>query len=46
MPSPNMDVAKWSSVPFRWAMVMPSSTTSPSTGWNIGEWVASYGSVR
>ena len=27
-------------------MVMPSSTTRPSTWWNIGECVASYGSVR
>ena len=37
---------KWSSVPLRWAMVMPLSTTRPSTWWNIGECVASYSSVR
>ena len=46
MPSPKSCDAKWSRVPLRWAMVMPSSTTSPSTWWNIGECVASYSSVR
>ena len=46
MPSPNIRAAKWSRVPLRWAMVMPSSTTRPSTWWNIGLWVASYSSVR
>ena len=46
IPSPNICCAKWSSVPLRLAIVMPSSTTRPSTWWNIGECVASYGSVR
>ena len=41
MPSPNSWEAKWSRVPLRWAMVMPSSTTRPSTWWNCGVWVAS-----
>ena len=46
IPSPNSAAAKWSSVPLRCAMVMPSSTTRPSTWWNIGLCVASYSSVR
>ena len=46
IPSPNIAVAKWSSVPLRWAKVMPSSTTRPSTWWKTGECVASYSSVR
>src|SRR2546428_11227235 len=35
-----------SSVPFRSANVMPSSTTRHSTWWNIGEWVGSNASRR
>ena len=30
-----------STVHFRWPRWMPSSTTSASTWWNMGEWVAS-----
>ena len=46
MPSPNIADAKWSRVPLRWAIVMPSSIASPSTWWKTGEWVASNSSVR
>ena len=46
IPSPNIAVAKWSRVPLRWAIEMPSSTTSPSTWWKTGLCVASYSSVR
>ena len=46
MPSPNIAVAKWSSVPLRWAIVMPLSTTSPSTWGKTGVCVASSSSVR
>jgi len=46
MPSPNIDCAKWSSVPLRWAIVMPLSTTRPSTWENTGVCVASSSSVR
>ena len=34
---PNICFAKLSRTPLRSAMVMPSSTTRPSTWWNIGE---------
>ena len=44
--SPNSAFAKASSVPFRSANVMPSSTASPSTWWNTGECVASAVSRR
>ena len=44
--APNMDRAKCSSVPRRCAIVMPSSTTSPSTCMKTGVWVASSSSVR
>ena len=30
-----------STVHFRWPRLMPSSITSASTWWNMGEWVAS-----
>ncbi len=46
IPSPKSAPSMWSSEPRRWAIVMPLSTTSPSTWWNIGLCVASYGSVR
>ena len=46
IPSPNIADAKWSRLPLRWAIVMPSSTTSPSTWWKTGLCVASYSSVR
>ena len=46
MPAPNMAAAKWSRVPLRCAIVMPSSMASPTTWWNIGLCVASYSSVR
>ena len=45
-PSPNIAAAKWSSVPLRSAIVMPSSTTRPSTWPNTGVCVASSSSVR
>ena len=44
--APNISAAKWSSVPFRCAIVMPRSTTSPSTWLNTGLCVASSSSVR
>ena len=46
IPSPNIASAKWSRAPRRCAMVMPSSTTSPSTWLKTGEWVASRASAR
>ena len=44
--SPNIFLAKSSSVPFRSPIVMPLSTTSPSNWWNSGECVASTASER
>jgi hypothetical protein len=46
MPGPNIDAAMWSSVPFRCAIVRPSSIANPSSWWNTGVWVASSSSVR
>ena len=43
---PNISRAKSSSVALRSAMVMCRSTASPSTWWNIGEWVESARSRR
>ena len=44
--APNIARANASSVPLRWAIVMPLSTARPSTWWNTGVWVASSSSVR
>ena len=46
IPSPNIEAAKWSRVPLRWAIEMPLSMASPSTWWKTGLCVASYSSVR
>src|SRR3954447_24731953 len=35
-PEPNNVDARWSRVPRKWAIVMPSSTASPSTWWKTG----------
>ena len=43
---PNMARANASNVPFRFAIVRPSSTARPSTWWNTGVCVASSSSVR
>ena len=45
-PSPNSVWAQWSRVPFRSAMVRPSSTAMPSIWLNTGVCVASSSSVR
>ena len=45
-PAPNIADAYASRVPRRWAIVMPSSTHSPSSWENTGEWVASRASAR
>ena len=43
---PNSAFMAWSSVPFKSQKVMFVSTARPSTWWNMGEWLASGGSLR
>src|ERR1043166_9175339 len=43
---PNRDFMAWSSVPLRSQNVMLVSTAKPSIWWNMGEWLASAGSLR
>src|SRR5580765_1102597 len=43
---PNSAFMAWSSVPFKSQKVMFVSTARPSIWWNIGEWLASGGSLR
>src|SRR5579862_7408081 len=43
---PKNSFIAWSSVPFKSPKVMFVSTANPSIWWNIGEWLASGGSLR